>query len=199
MSEHAQKVYLIRHGATEWSISGKHTGLTDLPLIDEGRRNAEQLRPYLGEIDFARVMTSPLKRARETCELAGLCEGAEEDADLVEWNYGDYEGVTTDEIHKDHPSWMVFTDGCPNGEMPADVGRRVDRVIAKVQAIEGNIALFAHGHVLRVLAARWAELTPEDGRHFKLDTSTISVLGHYHRSPAIVTWNAPLPADTGDG
>jgi broad specificity phosphatase PhoE len=197
MSEHSQQVYLIRHGATEWSTSGKHTGLTDLPLIDEGRRNAERLRPHLREIDFARVITSPLQRARETCELAGLCEEAEEDADLVEWNYGDYEGVTSDQIHKDRPNWMVFTDGCPNGEMPADVGARVDRIIAKARAIDGNVALFAHGHVLRVLAARWTELTPEDGRHFKLDTSTVNILGYYHDSPAIVVWNAPLPSQSG--
>ena len=194
MSGQSQKIYLIRHGATEWSTSGKHTGLTDLPLIEEGRRNAERLAPHLREITFARVITSPLKRARETCELAGLCENAEEDANLVEWDYGDYEGVTSAEIHRSHPGWMVFTDGCPNGEMPTDVGKRVDRVITKVRAIGGHVALFAHGHVLRVLAARWLGLPPEAGRHFTLDTSTLNVLGYYHDSPAIVLWNAPLPS-----
>ena len=150
-----QQVYLMRHGETAWSLSGQHTGVTDIPLTENGRRVAQLLQPVLSKEAFALVLTSPLQRARQTCALAGLGEYAEIDRDLMEWNYGDYEGLTPDEIHAKRPGWMVFTDGCPGGGKPEQVGARIDRVIAKVRAVEGQVALFAHGHVLRALAARW--------------------------------------------
>jgi broad specificity phosphatase PhoE len=195
MTVSTQKVYVFRHGATEWSDAGKHTGLTDVPLTEEGRRNAARLRPYLSSLSFSRVLTSPLQRARHTCELAGLCADAEESADLLEWNYGDYEGLTSKQIHRQRSDWMVFTDGAPNGETPNDVAARVNRVISKLRRLEGNVAIFAHGHVLRVFAARWLNLRPGAGRYFVLDTATVSCLGHYHDSPAILTWNAALSSD----
>ena len=192
MSETDQKIYVIRHGETEWSLSGKHTGLTDIPLTDNGRKNAKLLQSALAKRSFARVFSSPLQRARETCELAGLGEQAEIDQDLVEWNYGEYEGITSDQIHRKKPGWMVFLDGCPGGEKPEEVGIRVDRIIGKVRAIQGDVALFAHGHVLRVLTARWLALPPSVGRHFLLDTGTVNVLSYYRGVPAVKQWNVPL-------
>ena len=192
MPETDQRVYIIRHGETEWSLSGQHTGLTDIPLTENGRKNAKLLQPVLATQSFAGVFSSPLQRARETCELAGLGEQAEIDPDLVEWNYGEYEGVTSEQIHKKKPGWTVFLDGCPGGEKPEEVGVRVDRIIAKVRAIKGDVALFAHGHVLRVLTARWLELSPSAGRHFLLDTGTVNILSYYRGSPAVKQWNAPL-------
>jgi len=192
MNDTARKVFVFRHGATAWSMAGKHTGITNVPLTEEGRRQAARLRPLLSGVSFSCVMSSPLQRALETCRLAGLGGQAETCADLAEWNYGDYEGLTSDEIHRARADWLVFKDGCPNGEMPADVGRRVDRVIEKARGCQGDVALFAHGHVLCVLAARWLGLTPGDGRLFVLDTSTINILGYSHGVPALVTWNAPL-------
>src|SRR5687767_6226973 len=147
-------VWLIRHGETEWSRSGQHTGLTDLPLTETGRRAARALAPTLAAESFALVLTSPLTRARETCELAGLGGRAEVDRDLLEWNYGEYEGLTTAQIRDRRPAWLLFTDGAPGGERPDDVGRRVDRLIARARTAPGNVAMFAHGHVLRVLTAR---------------------------------------------
>ena len=151
-------VFAIRHGETAWSLSGQHTGTTDIPLTDNGRRLAERLRPVLARETFALVLVSPLQRARETCELAGLGEAAVIDPDLVEWNYGEYEGLTPKQIRKAAPGWLIFRDGCPGGEAPEQVGARVDRVIARARAVVGDVALFAHGHVLRVLAARWIGL-----------------------------------------
>ncbi len=185
-------VFAIRHGETAWSLTGQHTGTTDLPLTDNGRRLAERMRPVLARETFALVLTSPLRRARETCELAGLAGPAVVDADLVEWNYGEYEGLTPKQIHAVAPGWLIFRDGCPGGEAPEQVGARVDRVIARARAVEGDVALFAHGHLLRVLAARWLELPAVAGQHFLLDTGTLNVLGYYRGIPAVKTWNAPL-------
>ena len=185
--------FVIRHSETAWSLSGRHTGRTDLPLAENGRRNAERLRPSLAKEAFARVFVSPMWRARETCELAGLGHAAIIDPELVEWNYGEYEGLTPGQIHKDAPDWLIFHDGCPGGEMPEQVGARVDRVIARVQADEGDVALFAHGHVLRVLAARWIGLPPGAGQNFLLDAGTLCVLSYYYELPAIRVWNESLP------
>jgi broad specificity phosphatase PhoE len=186
-----RSVFVIRHGETTWSLSGQHTGTTDIPLTDNGRRVATRLRPVLARESFARVLTSPLRRARETCELAGLAGTATVDPDLVEWNYGKYEGLTSAQIHVTAPGWLVFRDGAPGGETPAEVGARVDRVIARVRAVEGDVALFAHGHVLRVLAARWLDLPPDAGRLFLLDTGTVSILSNYRGLPVLKIWNAP--------
>jgi probable phosphoglycerate mutase len=185
-------VFAIRHGETEWSLSGQHTGTTDIPLTDNGRRLAERLRPVLAREAFALVLVSPLQRARETCELAGLGAAAVIDADLVEWNYGEYEGLTPRQIRAAAPDWLIFRDGCPGGEAPEQVGARADRVIARARAVAGDVALFAHGHLLRVLAARWLALPAGAGQHFLLDTGTLSVLGHYRDIPAVKIWNGPL-------
>jgi probable phosphoglycerate mutase len=185
-------VYTIRHGETEWSLNGRHTGTTDIPLTENGRRLAELLRPALAGRSFALVLVSPLQRARETCALAGLGDKAVVDRDLVEWNYGAYEGLTPAQIHATAPGWLIFRDGCPGGEAPDDVGARADRVIARARAVEGDVALFAHGHVFRVLVARWVGLPASAGQHFLLDTGTLSVLGYYRGVPALKIWNAPL-------
>jgi broad specificity phosphatase PhoE len=187
------KVFVIRHGETAWSLSGRHTGTTDIPLTDNGRRLAERLRPVLGKEVFGRVFVSPLQRARQTCELAGLGNGAVIDTDLVEWNYGEYEGLTPMQIHEGAAGWLIFRDGCPGGESPEQVGARVDRVIARARAVEGDVALFAHGHVLRVLVARWIGLPAGAGQHFLLDTGTLCVLSYYREIPAVKVWNGPLP------
>jgi len=192
MATSAQRVYLVRHGETEWSLSGQHTGVTDIPLTENGRAVARRLRPILAEPSFTLVLTSPLRRARETCELAGLGARAALEPDLKEWDYGEYEGLTPKQIQARAPDWMLFRDGCPGGESPRQVGTRVDRVIARVRAVAGDAALFAHGHVLRVLVARWIGLPPEGGQHFLLDTATLSVLTHYRESPAVQVWNASL-------
>lgn len=185
-------VFVIRHGETEWSLSGQHTGTTDIPLTDYGRRLAAQLRPILAKKSFALVLTSPLQRARETCELAGLGAQATVDPDLMEWDYGEYEGMTSEKIHESAPGWLIFDDGAPGGETPEQVGTRVDRVIARARATQGDVALFAHGHVLRVLAARWVGFAPRAGKHLLLDTGTLCVLSHYRHAPAIKIWNGPL-------
>ena len=188
-------VFAIRHGETAWSLTGQHTGTTDLPLTDNGRRRAQRLRPVLARETFALVLTSPLERARETCALSGVADRAVIDPDLVEWNYGKYEGLTTAQIHESAPGWLLFRDGCPGGETPAQVGVRVDRVIARARTVEGNVALFSHGHLLRVLAARWLGLPVVAGQHFLLDTGTVNVLADYRGIPALKTWNAPVPGD----
>jgi broad specificity phosphatase PhoE len=188
----SQQVYLIRHGETAWSVSGQHTGLTDMPLTENGRSVARLLQPVFTKETFALVLTSPLQRARETCALAGLGACAEIERDLMEWNYGDYEDLTTPQIHATRPGWLVFTDGCPGGESPEQVGARVDRVIAKVHTVEGHVALFAHGHVFRAFAARWLGLRVADGTRFLLDTATLNILSHYRDIPAVQRWNAPL-------
>jgi len=188
----ANDVWLIRHGETEWSRSGRHTGLTDLPLTDAGRRAATALAPVLGRESFADVLTSPLTRARQTCELAGLGARARVDEDLLEWNYGRYEGLTSAEIRARVPGWLLFRDGAEGGEAPDDVSRRVDRVIAGARKAAGNVVIFAHGHVLRAFAARWLGWPVAAGRHFVLDTATVNVLSAYHEAPAIKRWNVPM-------
>jgi len=187
-----QQVYLIRHGETEWSLSGQHTGITDIPLTENGRKVARLLKPVLDKETFTRVMTSPLQRARETCELAGFGERAEIDRDLMEWNYGEYEGLTPKQIHSKAPGWMIFSDGCPGGESPEQVGARADRVLAKVREVEGNVALFAHGHIFRVFAARWLGLPAGAGSHFLLDTATLNIMSYYRDIPAVKRWNVML-------
>ncbi len=185
-------VTLVRHGETAWSASGRHTGLTDIPLTEEGERKARRLRDRLGGQTFDRVFTSPLKRALRTCDLAGFADAAKIDPDLVEWNYGDNEGRTTAEILADRQGWLLFRDGCPNGESAADVGARADRVIARLRAADDRTIVFSSGHILRVLAARWLGLPPSEGRLFTLDTASVSVLGYEHGSrqePAVALWN----------
>ena len=192
MSKQEQKIYLLRHGETEWSRTGKHTSVTDVPLTENGRIAARRLRPVLAKEVLALVLTSPMQRARETCEIAGLSEQAMSEADLVEWNYGEYEGLTTKQIQLTRTGWSLFRDGCPGGETPGGVAARADRVIAKVRKVEGNVALFAHGHIFRVLAARWINLPANYGEHFLLDTATLNVLGYYYDSAALKIWNAPI-------
>ena len=184
-------IYLARHGETAWSVTGQHTGLTDLPLTERGERNALRLRKRLAGLVFAKVLTSPLQRAVRTCELAGFGGAAEVDPDLVEWNYGDYEGVRTAEIHATRPDWQLFRDGCPNGESPQDVGARADRVVSRVRAFKGDVLIFSSGHFLRVFAARWLGLEPFAGKLFMLDTASLSALSYEHElsSPAIRFWN----------
>ena len=185
-------VFAIRHGETEWSLSGQHTGTTDIPLTANGRRVAERLRPVLARQAFALVLVSPMQRARETCELAGLGNVAVVDTDLGEWNYGEYEGLTPEQIRATSPGWLIFRDGCPGGETPEQVGARADRAIARARAVEGHVAIFAHGHLLRVLVARWLGLPAGAGQHFLLDTGTLCVLDHYQDIPAISVWNRSL-------
>jgi broad specificity phosphatase PhoE len=185
-------VYLVRHGETEWSLSGQHTGRTDLPLTEEGVRKARGLRERLKGIPFARVFTSPLQRAARTCELAGFGEAAKLDPDLLEWDYGDYEGRKSSEILSQRPGWLLFRDGCPNGEQPADVGARADRVIARLRASDEPAIVFSSGHILRVLAARWLGLAPPEGRLFVLGTTSVSILGYEHdkNEPVLSLWNS---------
>jgi probable phosphoglycerate mutase len=184
-----QQVYLVRHGETEWSLSGRHTGVTDILLTAKGRKTAERLEPVLAKETFALVLTSPLKRARETCLLSGLCAAAQIERDLVEWNYGEYEGLTSREIREKAPGWLLFNDGCPGGETPEQVGDRVDRIIARARGEQGNVLLFAHGHLLRVLTARWLGFPASAGSHFLLDTGTLNILSNYEGVPAIKLWN----------
>jgi broad specificity phosphatase PhoE len=187
-----RRAILVRHGETAWTVTGQHTGRTDIPLSEAGRAAAQDLAPLAAKTKLALVLTSPLGRARETCELAGLAGQAHGEPDLLEWHYGDYEGLTLAQIHTRAPGWLVFIDGCPGGESPAQVAERVDRVIARIRAVDGDVALFAHGHLLRVFAARWVGLPPAAGRHFLLDPATVSVLAHSHGIPVVKSWNAPL-------
>jgi broad specificity phosphatase PhoE len=184
-------IYLARHGETAWSLAGKHTGLTDIPLTERGERNARQLSKRLEGVSFAKVFTSPLQRAMRTCELAGFGSVAEVLPELVEWNYGEYEGRRTDEIRAERPAWNLFHDGCPGGETPAQVGERADRAIKKIRAIQGNVLVFSSAHFLRVLAARWLDLPAEAGKYFLLSTASVSVLGYEHElsEPVIRLWN----------
>lgn len=192
MSDTLPAVFLARHGETAWSLSGQHTGLTDLPLTERGERNARELGERLRGITFARVFTSPLLRAAKTCELAGYGGVAEIDRDLVEWDYGQYEGLRSAEIRATRPDWLVFRDGCPGGESPQQVAQRADRAIARIRAIEGDVLLFSSGHFLRVLAARWLGLEPIAGAYFLLSTASLSTLSYEHNRsrPAIRLWNA---------
>jgi broad specificity phosphatase PhoE len=186
-----QQIVLVRHGATEWSIAGRHTSRTDVPLTGEGRRAAESLRVPLGAWMFVRVLTSPLQRAADTCRLAGFGNVAEVRDDLKEWDYGTYEGRTRADIRTERPDWVLWRDGAPGGESPSAIGARTDRVLAEVRATDGDVLVFAHGHVLRVLSARWLGLPPGDGQFFGLDTGTLSVLGYEHDDSVIRRWNAP--------
>jgi broad specificity phosphatase PhoE len=185
-------VYAARHGETEWSLSGQHTGVTDLPLTEHGEREARQLGERLRRLAFARVFTSPLQRARRSCELAGFGAQAEVLPDLIEWNYGQYEGVRTHDIHRQRPGWDLFRDGCPGGETAALVGARADRVVGLIRGIAGDVLLFSSAHFLRVLAARWIGLEPIGGRHFVLGTAALSAFGYEHEDraqPVIRMWN----------
>jgi broad specificity phosphatase PhoE len=184
-------VCLVRHGETAWSLSGQHTGLTDLPLTERGEQNARLLAPRLREFKFAKVFASPLQRAARTCELAGFGGQAETDRDLVEWNYGDYEGLRTAEIHARRPDWQLFRDGCPGGESLDQISARADRVVKRLRDVNGNVLVFSSGHFLRVLAARWLGLEVSGGRFFVLSTASLSVLGYENNlsQPAIKLWN----------
>jgi probable phosphoglycerate mutase len=183
------ELWLVRHGETEWSRDGRHTSTTDLPLTEHGVEVARDLAPRLADVEFAQVLTSPRQRARVTAELVGF-RHATPDEDLVEWAYGDYEGVTTAEIRKTVPGWTVWSHPVPGGETPQDVTQRLDRVIAKVRASSGRTLVFAHGHSLRALTARWLEQPVTDGRYFRLDTSTLSVLGYERETPVLLRWNS---------
>ena len=189
----AQTVTLARHGETAWSAAGRHTGRTDVPLSEDGERKARALRDRLAGQTFDRVFTSPLQRAARTCALAGFGDRAVVDDDLLEWDYGDYEGRTTHEILADRPGWLIFRDGCPRGETAAGVGARVDRVIARLRAVDDRAIVFSSAHVLRVLTARWLGLPPSEGRLFKLDTASVSVLAYEHDDrdePVVALWNS---------
>lgn len=184
-------VYLARHGETAWSISGQHTGLTDIPLTPQGERNAARLGERLKDHEFSHVFTSPLQRARRTCELAGLGDRAVIDPHLVEWNYGDYEGITSKQIYEKRPGWRLFRDGCPGGESVAEVSARADAVVARLRSLDGDVILFSSGHFLRVLAARWLGLDASAGQYFLLTTATLSKLSYEHTldRPVIRLWN----------
>ena len=186
------QVYYIRHGETDWSKSGQHTGRTDRPLTGQGEQNARNLAGRLASVGFSHVLTSPRQRARRTCELAGLGAGALIDVDLAEWDYGDYEGKRTADILEGRPSWNLFKDGCPNGETPQQIAGRADRLICRLRLLEGNVALFSHGHFGRVLAVRWIMLPVAEGERFMLDTASVSILGFERgdlAAPAIRLWN----------
>jgi broad specificity phosphatase PhoE len=184
-------VYLARHGETSWSLTGQHTGLTDLPLTERGERNARRLGERLKGLTFASVFTSPLERAMRTCSLAGVGDTVEVDPDLVEWNYGTYEGQRNVDIRIERPDWQLFRDGCPGGESPDDVCNRADHVVERMRAIRGNVLVFSSGHFLRVLAARWLDLEPGVGKYLLLSTASLSALGYEHdlSQPVIRLWN----------
>jgi probable phosphoglycerate mutase len=196
MSDTLPIVYLARHGETAWTISRQHTGRTDLPLTAQGEAEAARLGQRLEGLTFGTVLTSPLRRAVRTCELAGFSAKAEVEPDLMEWNYGVYEGRTSADIHAERPDWQLFRDGAPAGESPAEIGARADRVIRRVRAIEGDTLLFSSGHFLRVFAARWLGLEPGAGRYFFLGTASLSALGYEHdrSDPVIRLWDE-MPHD----
>jgi probable phosphoglycerate mutase len=183
------EIVLVRHGETEWSSSGRHTSFTDVALTEHGRAEAAELAPRLHGRQFALVLTSPRARAIETCLLAGLGDAAEVSDDLAEWNYGEYEGLTTAEIREREPHWTIFTHGAPGGETAQQVAARADRVLARAVAADGDVALFSHGHFLRVLGARWVGLAGADGRLLGLDVATISALGHERSQRVLRRWN----------
>ena len=187
------RLYLIRHGETEWALTGQHTGLTDIPLTHNGEDEARTLGKHLRDIQFPHVFTSPLQRARQTCALVGLDQAPEIEPDLAEWDYGDYEGKRSVDIRQGRPGWNVFRDGCPHGEMPGQIGDRADRLIARLRTLEGNIALFSHGQFGGVLAARWIGLTVIEAQHFPLGTASIGIFAfdpHHPEVPTIALWNA---------
>lgn len=183
------ELWLVRHGQTEWSKAGRHTSVTDLPLLPEGEEVARGLPAKLAGVDFVQVLTSPRQRARRTAELAGFPD-AEVDEDLVEWAYGDYEGITTAEIREEQPGWSIWTHAAPGGESAAQVTERLDRVVARARAVDGATLAFAHGHSLRALAARWLGLPVSEGRLLRLDTATVSVLGEERDQPVVLRWNS---------
>lgn len=183
------RLWLVRHGETDWSLSGKHTSVTDLPLTDHGRVQAAALVPVLAKGHFTKVLTSPRQRARVTCDIAGLGAVATVDDDLAEWAYGSYEGRTSAEIHGERPDWCLWTDGCPGGESPEQIAQRLDGLLARVEQLDGDVALFAHGHVLRALALRYLGWPMPMGAQLGLDTATVCKLGPVSDRPAILTWN----------
>jgi broad specificity phosphatase PhoE len=191
MGDKLPVVYLARHGETAWTITGQHTGLVDLPLTDRGENNARRLGEPLSQVTFTKVFTSPLQRAMRTCELAGFQSVAEVDRDLVEWDYGEYEGLLKDDILRKRPDWELFRDGCPGGESPRQVATRADRVVRRVLAVAGNVLLFSSGHFLRVLATRWVKTEPINGQFLMLSTASLSALSYENSlsQPAISFWN----------
>ena len=191
MKESLPEVYLARHGETEWSVSGRHTGLTDIPLTERGERNAGNLGERLKGLSFDQVLISPLQRARRTCELAGFNAQANDDPDLVEWDYGDYDGLTTADIRRSRPTWHLFRDGCPKGESVEAAGARADRVVNSARGIGGRLLLFGHGHFFRIVAARWMGLAATEARHLMLSTASLSILSYEHSldDPAVLLWN----------
>lgn len=195
MSHAMPQVYLVRHGETRWTISRQHTGLTDIPLTENGERDAKKLGQNLKHFKPAHVFTSPLQRAKRTCDLAGFGSTAVIDPDLIEWDYGDFEGITTAEIRSKYPDWNVFRDGCPGGESVVMIGARADRMIAKLRALNADAMIFSSGHFSRVFAARWIGLPAAAGRHLLLGTATLSILSYDHGfdEPAIKLWNDPRP------
>ncbi len=197
MSDPLPVLYLARHGETAWSLSGQHTGRTDLPLTPHGEAAARALGERLRGRSFAKVLTSPSQRARRTCDLAGFGGGAETEPDLAEWDYGDYEGRRTVEIHAERPDWQLFRDGCPGGETAAQIGARADRVIARIRAVGADVLAVSSAHILRVLGARWLGLEPEGGRLLLLGTASLSLLGYEHNldEPVIRLWNDTGPVD----
>jgi probable phosphoglycerate mutase len=195
MKQSLPEIHVVRHGETAWTVSHRHTGLSDVPLTERGERQAQQLGEHLRGRTFAEVLTSPLQRARRTCELAGYGDGAKIDPDLVEWNYGDYDGLTRAEILQRSPGWKLFYDDCPNGESVVEISARADRVIDRLRAIGADVLVFSSGHFIRVFAARWLGLDAAFGRLFLLSTTTLSVLGYEHdkSEPAIRLWNDARP------
>jgi broad specificity phosphatase PhoE len=185
----AQEVYILRHGETEWSASGQHTSHTDLPLTETGVEQARAAAPALAGVGFALVLCSPMLRARETCRLCGFGSAAELTDDLREWDYGEYEGLTSAQIRATRPDWDLWRDGCPGGESPAGIGERIDRVLARIAEVDGEVLCVAHGHSLRVLAARWCEMEVAAGARFALATAGVGVLGHEHDTPVLSRWS----------
>ncbi len=190
MRSSGPQIVLVRHGETEWSKNGKHTSFSDIPLTLEGERQAASLKSELSDWDFKLVLCSPRKRAQRTCELAGFLDRAETTEDLSEWNYGEYEGITTKEIRETDPTWTVFMSQTPGGETPDQVAERCDRVINRLKDIQDDVVLFAHSHVLRVLIARWLELPPVEGRHFVIQTGVLNILSYEHESTVLISLNA---------
>lgn len=188
-----QHIYLIRHGETEWTVLKKHTSFTDIPLTENGRKEVAWLKERLVSAKFKKILCSPLMRAKETCQLTGHFEQAEIDPDLVEWNYGDYEGKTSAEIREIQPKWVIFNNGAPGGESVGDVSARAMRVIAKARTVPGDVAIFSSGHFLRALAAKWINKPITDGKYFSLGTASLSILSYEREIPVFVTWNQTAP------
>ena len=189
MALDSKKVFLVRHGETAWSLSGQHTGVTDIPLTEKGEEEVLFIKKKLSELRIKEIICSPLKRAVQTCEIAGLLGRAHLDPDIAEWNYGQYEGLTTEQIRKIEPHWNIFSNGAPGGESPEDVSLRIRRVFHKIASIEGDVALFSHGHFLRALTALWLTLPIEEGRHFSLSPASLSILSFEREEPVISLWN----------